>query len=54
MTEAEIEAEGLIDCVTCGSGSYFDFYRLMPTLLYPERLGADLAGVLKTTVALPG
>ena len=41
---------GLIDYVTCGSGGYFDFYKLMPTFLYPEKLGADLAGELKKVV----
>jgi len=40
----------LMDYVTCGSGSYFDFYKIMPTFLYPEKLGADLAAVLKSTV----
>ena len=37
----------LLDYVTCGTGSYFDFYKLMPTFLYPERLGVELAEVLK-------
>lgn len=41
---------GLIDYVTCGSGGYLDFYKLMPTFLYPEKLGADLAAVLKRVV----
>lgn len=41
---------GLIDYVTCGSGGYLDFYKLMPTFLYPEKLGADLASVLKGVV----
>lgn len=40
----------LIDYVTCGSGGYFDFYKLMPTFLYPEKLGVDLAGELKKVV----
>ena len=40
----------MIDYVTCGSGSYFDFYKLMPTFLYPEKLGADLAATLKGVV----
>ena len=39
-----------LDYVTCGTGSYFDFYKLMPTFLYPERLGAELAEVLKGAV----
>lgn len=44
------DAEGAMDYVTCGSGSYFDFYKLMPTFLYPEKLGVDLAEVLKGVV----
>jgi 2,4-dienoyl-CoA reductase-like NADH-dependent reductase (Old Yellow Enzyme family)/thioredoxin reductase len=44
------DREQMIDYVTCGSGSYFDFYKLMPTFLYPEKLGADLAGTLKGVV----
>ncbi|KQZ49597.1 FAD-dependent oxidoreductase [Ensifer sp. Root558] len=41
---------GLIDYVTCGSGGYLDFYKLMPTFLCPEKLGADLASVLRSVV----
>jgi len=41
---------GLVDYVTCGSGGYLDFYKLMPTFLYPEKLGVDLASVLKGVV----
>ncbi len=44
------DAERAMDYVTCGSGSYFDFYKLMPTFLYPEKLGVDLAEVLKGVV----
>lgn len=44
------DREQMIDYVTCGSGSYFDFHKLMPTFLYPEKLGADLAGTLKGVV----
>lgn len=44
------DRDALADYVTCGSGSYFDFYRIMPTFLYPEKLGADLAAVLKASV----
>ena len=40
----------LMDYVTCGSGGYLDFYKLMPTFLYPEKLGVDLAAVLKGVV----
>lgn len=41
---------GLIDYVTCGSGGYLNFHKLMPTFLYPEKLGADLASTLKKVV----
>ena len=44
------DEQGLMDYVTCGSGGYLDFYKLMPTFLYPEKLGADLASVLKCVV----
>ena len=45
------DREALADYVTCGTGSYFDFYKLMPTFLYPEKLGADLATTLKGVVS---
>jgi NADPH-dependent 2,4-dienoyl-CoA reductase/sulfur reductase-like enzyme len=44
------DRDALMDYVTCGTGSYFDFYKIMPTFVYPEKLGADLASVLKSTV----
>lgn len=44
------DAENAMDYVTCGSGSYFDFYKLMPTFLYPEKLTVDLAQTLKGVV----
>jgi 2,4-dienoyl-CoA reductase-like NADH-dependent reductase (Old Yellow Enzyme family) len=44
------DAEGLIDYVTCGTGGYLDFPSLMPTFLYPEKLGGDLASVVKARV----
>lgn len=47
---ARHDRDALVDYVTCGSGSYLDFYKLMPTFLYPEKLGADLAAVLKGVV----
>jgi 2,4-dienoyl-CoA reductase-like NADH-dependent reductase (Old Yellow Enzyme family)/thioredoxin reductase len=40
----------LFDYVTCGSGGYLNFYPLMPTFLYPEKLGMDLAAELKKVV----
>ncbi len=41
---------GLVDYVTCGSGSYLDFHKLMPTFVYPEKLGVDLAAAIKQVV----
>ncbi|TNF17427.1 MAG: FAD-dependent oxidoreductase [Rhodobacteraceae bacterium] len=41
------DAEGCMDYVTVGSGSYFDFHKLLPSFQYPENLGADLASLLK-------
>ena len=45
------DKDQLIDYVTCGTGSYFDFYKLMPTFIYPERLGTDLSEVIKANVS---
>ncbi|MCX7302028.1 MAG: FAD-dependent oxidoreductase [Rhodobacterales bacterium] len=44
------DAENAMDYVTCGSGSYFDFYKLMPTFLYPEKLSVDLTTMLRGVV----
>lgn len=44
------DRDELMDYVTCGSGSYFDFHKIMPTFLYPEKLGADLASTIRSTV----
>ncbi len=41
------DQRGLIDYVTCGTGSYFDFYKLIPTVFYAENLGAGYAEKLK-------
>ncbi len=41
------DERALMDYVTCGTGSYFDFYKLMPTSLYPQRLGEPFAAALK-------
>ena len=40
-----------VDYVTCGVGGYFDFYKLMPTFLYPEKMGTDLSQILKASVS---
>jgi 2,4-dienoyl-CoA reductase-like NADH-dependent reductase (Old Yellow Enzyme family)/thioredoxin reductase len=44
------DAERAMDYVTIGSGSYFDFNKLLPTFLYPEKLTVDLATRLKGVV----
>jgi thioredoxin reductase len=44
------DERGLIDYVTCGTGSYFDFYKLMPTFLYEDKLGAPFAEALMRVV----
>ena len=44
------DERALMDYVTCGTGSYFDFYPLMPSVLYPEKLGAPFAEALKQVV----
>jgi 2,4-dienoyl-CoA reductase-like NADH-dependent reductase (Old Yellow Enzyme family) len=40
----------LMDYVTCGTGSYFDFYQIIPTSLYDQRLGEAHAAALKRVV----
>ena len=45
------DRDQLIDYVSCGTGSYFDFYKLMPTFLYPERLATELSQTLKSAVS---
>jgi 2,4-dienoyl-CoA reductase-like NADH-dependent reductase (Old Yellow Enzyme family)/thioredoxin reductase len=44
------DERALMDYVTCGTGSYFDFHPLMPTVLYGEKLGAPFAEALKQVV----
>jgi len=44
------DERGLLDYVTCGTGSYFDFYKLMPTFLYDDKLGPPFAAALKRVV----
>lgn len=41
------DAEGLMDYVTVGAGSYVDFQKIIPSFQYPENLGADLTERLK-------
>ena len=44
---ARHDAEELMDYVTVGVGSYFNFGRLIPSFQYAENLGADLSSMLK-------
>lgn len=44
------DSEGAMDYVTVGSGSYFDFARLLPSFQHGEKLTSDLAGALKGAV----
>lgn len=44
------DSEGAMDYVTIGSGSYFDFARLLPSFQHGEKLTSDLAGTLKGAV----
>ena len=41
---------GNLDYVTCGSGNYIDWVRLMPTFVYGEKIGVPLAAALKSVV----
>jgi thioredoxin reductase len=41
------DARGLYDYVTCGTGSYFEFTKIMPPFLYEDKLGAPFAESLK-------
>jgi 2,4-dienoyl-CoA reductase-like NADH-dependent reductase (Old Yellow Enzyme family) len=40
----------LMDYVTCGTGSYFDFYPIIPVSLFEQRLGVPFAAALKRVV----
>ncbi len=44
------DAERLMDYVTCGTGSYFDFFKIIPSFQYAEKLGVDLSSRLKGVV----
>ncbi|MEM7292157.1 MAG: FAD-dependent oxidoreductase [Pseudomonadota bacterium] len=44
------DRDHLMDYVTCGTGSYFDFYPLMPNFQYPEKLGTELSSALKNHI----
>ncbi|MEE8535315.1 MAG: FAD-dependent oxidoreductase [Kiloniellales bacterium] len=44
------DERGLMDYITCGTGGYFDFYKLIPTVHYEDKLGAPFAEALKQAV----
>jgi 2,4-dienoyl-CoA reductase-like NADH-dependent reductase (Old Yellow Enzyme family) len=44
------DERGLIDYVTCGTGSYFDFFPIIPVSLYEANLGVPYAAALKKVV----
>jgi hypothetical protein len=41
------DERALMDYVTCGTGSYFDFTAIIPPSLFPARLGEPFAAALK-------
>jgi 2,4-dienoyl-CoA reductase-like NADH-dependent reductase (Old Yellow Enzyme family) len=44
------DARRAMDYVTCGTGSYFDFYPIIPVSLYEQQLGVPFAAELKRVV----
>ena len=44
------DERGLMDYVTCGTGSYFNFAEIMPTHQFAPQLGVDAAAALKRVV----
>ncbi len=44
------DARGLYDYITCGTGSYFDFTKIIPPFVYEDKLGAPFAEGLKQAV----
>ncbi len=41
------DERGLYDYVTCGTGSYYDFTKIIPTFVYEDKLGAPFSEALK-------
>ncbi|WP_306152059.1 FAD-dependent oxidoreductase [Roseovarius sp. MMSF_3281] len=48
---AGYDATGHVDYISCGSGSYVDYDRVMPTFIHGEKLSADLTRALKDRLA---
>jgi 2,4-dienoyl-CoA reductase-like NADH-dependent reductase (Old Yellow Enzyme family)/thioredoxin reductase len=46
----EHDNTGNLDYISCGSGNYVDYDRVMPTFVHAEKLGAPLAEALKLVV----
>jgi 2,4-dienoyl-CoA reductase-like NADH-dependent reductase (Old Yellow Enzyme family)/pyruvate/2-oxoglutarate dehydrogenase complex dihydrolipoamide dehydrogenase (E3) component len=44
---AWLDKHHLCDYVTCGTGSYFDFTKIIPPAIYEDKLGAPYAAALK-------
>ncbi|HEX2116894.1 MAG TPA: FAD-dependent oxidoreductase, partial [Alphaproteobacteria bacterium] len=44
------DARGLMDYVTCGTGSYFDFTGIIPNVFFADKLGVPYAEALKSVV----
>jgi 2,4-dienoyl-CoA reductase-like NADH-dependent reductase (Old Yellow Enzyme family)/thioredoxin reductase len=44
---AWFDSRALFDYVTCGTGSYFDFTGLIPSVFFPDKFGAPYAEALK-------
>ncbi|MDX1718507.1 MAG: oxidoreductase, partial [Anderseniella sp.] len=44
---AWFDQRALFDYVTCGTGSYFDFTGLIPSVFFPDKFGAPYAEALK-------
>lgn len=44
------DARGLYDYVTVGTGSYFDFTRIIPAFLYEDKMGPPFAEAIKQVV----
>ncbi|MEX2650426.1 MAG: FAD-dependent oxidoreductase [Alphaproteobacteria bacterium] len=47
---AYLDARGLVDYLTIGTGSYYDFTRIMPTVVHEDKLGAPYAEAIKAAV----
>ena len=42
------DERGLYDYVSCGTGSYYDFTKIIPTFVYEDKLGAPFAEAAET------